>query len=148
MPIWRISNHLTLDGGGGLKVAGRWHSRGRRVVYAARTPAAALLEMLVHLEIDVEDFPARFRLIEIEVADGVSCERIEPLRLPPDWTKDSVATRALGDDWLRRAAAALLEVPSALAPETWNVLINPAHADAAGLRVASVRDHPLDPRLR
>ena len=28
MILWRVSNHSTLDGGGGLTAAGRWHTAG------------------------------------------------------------------------------------------------------------------------
>ena len=33
MILWRVSNHSTLDGSGGLSAAGRWHTAGRRIVY-------------------------------------------------------------------------------------------------------------------
>ncbi len=46
MVVWPISNHLALDGSGGLRASGRWHSRGRRIVYCALNPATALLEAL------------------------------------------------------------------------------------------------------
>jgi hypothetical protein len=37
--------------------------------------------------------------------------------------------------------------PSALPPHTWNYLLNPAHADAARLRITEAQQHPFDPRL-
>jgi RES domain-containing protein len=55
--LWRISNHALLAGDGGLRVSGRWHTRGKRVVYCAENPAAALLEILVHFEIEIGDLP-------------------------------------------------------------------------------------------
>ena len=42
--LWRISNHVSLTGDGALRVSGRWHTRGRRIVYCSKSPAAALLE--------------------------------------------------------------------------------------------------------
>jgi len=48
MELWRISNYADLSGGGGLQAAGRWHTRGKRIVYLADHPASAVLEMLVH----------------------------------------------------------------------------------------------------
>src|SRR2546429_6312150 len=33
MILWRISNHTTLDGRGGLYASGRWHTEGRPIVY-------------------------------------------------------------------------------------------------------------------
>jgi hypothetical protein len=56
--LWRISNHASLAGAGGLRASGRWQVRGKRVV-CAEHHAAALLEILVHFEIDVRDLPAR-----------------------------------------------------------------------------------------
>jgi len=47
MELWRISNYADLSGAGGLQAAGRWHTRGKRIVYLADHPASALLEMLV-----------------------------------------------------------------------------------------------------
>ena len=57
MTLWRVSNYRLIDGQGGLVASGRWHTKGRRVVYSAQSAALALLEMLVHMEIDVEDQP-------------------------------------------------------------------------------------------
>jgi RES domain-containing protein len=53
--LWRISDHATLDGGGGVSLSGRWHTAGRRIVYCAPNPATALLEVLVHTEISFDD---------------------------------------------------------------------------------------------
>ena len=55
MILWRISAYADLSGTGGLRVSGRWHQAGRPVVYAATSPPGAMLEVLVHLEIDPED---------------------------------------------------------------------------------------------
>ena len=81
MRIWRISNHADLTGIGGLKVAGRWHEKGRQVVYAADHPSTALLETLVHLEIDLEDVPENFQLIEIDVATALQIDTIDEAAL-------------------------------------------------------------------
>ena len=37
-----------LDGGGAMRLGGRWNSPGRRVIYASLTFAGAMLEVLVH----------------------------------------------------------------------------------------------------
>ena len=68
MRLWRISNHVDLSGEGGRRAAGRWSHQGRRVVYLAEHPALAMLETLVHLEVDVEDLPSTYRLIEVRPA--------------------------------------------------------------------------------
>ena len=113
MILWRISNHAALDGGGGLRAPGRWHSRGRRIVYCAPNPATGLLEVLVHAEIDAEDVPIRLRFLEIEAPDSVSVEIADVRALGSDWQQNPEMTRPLGDLWLQSGRTALLQVPSA-----------------------------------
>ena len=147
MVLWRISNHLSLTGDGALRASGRWHTRGRRIVYCAQTPAAALLEILVHAELNVRDLPARYKLLKIEAPDDVRLERVSMDRLGADWVHHVDLTRAAGDAWLAGRRSALLLVPSAVVPDTDNVLLNPAHPDAARLVVARASDHVIDQRL-
>lgn len=147
MILWRISNHVSLTGEGGLRASGRWHTRGRRVVYVAQNAAAALLEILVHFEIDIRDLPVRYRLLKIDVPDDVQVARVPVSALPRDWAERPEVTRAIGDAWIASTSMALLTVPSALVPETFNVLLNPAHPDAARIVVLHATEHVIDPRL-
>jgi RES domain-containing protein len=145
--LWRISNHVSLTGEGGLRASGRWHSRGRRVVYVAQSAAAALLEILVHFEIEIRDLPVRYRLLKIDVPDDVQVARVPASALPRDWAERPEVTRAIGDAWIASTSTALLTVPSALVPETFNVLLNPAHPEAARIVVLHATEHVIDPRL-
>ncbi len=147
MFLWRISNHPSLAGDGALRTSGRWHTRGRRVVYCAQNPAAALLEILVHFEIDIQDLPLRYRLLKIEAPNDMHVERISVDQLPADWPEKTEVTRALGDGWLTGGSSALLGVPSAIVPETFNVLLNPAHQDAKRVVIVETGEHTIDPRL-
>src|SRR5436189_747816 len=110
MYLWRISIQLSLAGDGALRSPRRRHTRGRRVVYCAQSPAAALLEILVHFEIDIQDLPLRYRLLRIDAPDDVQVERISADQLPADWPENTEVTRALGDDWLTKGSTALLSV--------------------------------------
>ena len=145
MILWRISNYETLDGVAGLLVSARWHTKGHSVVYCTLNPATALLETLVHMEIDAEDRPERFHVLKIEGPDSLSLEKIDvdSLARAKDWN----ATQAIGDRWLSERRSLLLQVPSALVPETWNVLMNPQHAEANLLKITATYEHPFDPRL-
>ncbi len=147
MTIWRVSNHPSLDGRGGLRTAGRWHHRGRRIVYCAPNPATALLEVLVHLEIDVEDIPRSYQFLEIQVPEATARETANVVNLGVDWKQQPEITRCLGDQWLLSERTALLLVPCVIVPETWNVLINPRHAEAAGIAVWRVHEQEIDRRL-
>jgi RES domain-containing protein len=145
--LWRISSHVSLDGSGGLRAPGRWHTRGHRIAYCAPNPATALLEILVHAEIDAEDIPVSFRYLEIDVPDSISIETLNVEALPGNRRLNPRATRRAGDEWLRSGRTALLRVPSSIVPMTWNVLLNPRHPDSLQIRIIRVHEHGIDPRL-
>lgn len=147
MILWRVSNYETLDGVGGLYVSGRWHTKGHPVVYCTRNPATALLETLVHMEIDAEDRPERVQILKIEGPDSMSLERIEVNGLPEGWLTDWSSTQDIGDDWLAGRRTLLLEVPCVLVPETFNLLLNPLHWEAPQLKIVALYEHPLDARF-
>jgi RES domain-containing protein len=145
--LWRISNYADLSGRGGLFSSGRWHSRGTEIVYLADHPAAALLETLVHLEIDPDDLPSTYQLLDVEIPDSVVVDAIRGSDLPAEWRRDNAATQPLGDRWLREQRTALSQVPSAITPFTANWLLNPKHPDAAAAKIVNVSSAPFDQRL-
>jgi RES domain-containing protein len=147
MFLWRISNHSTLDGCGGLLAGARWHLPGHPVVYLAESPSASLLEALVHLELNLAGLPRTFKLLKIEVPAGVTVRNIDATTLTADWTNDPDASAEMGSEWLNAKSSALLRVPSAIVPETHNYLFNPRHASAAKVKVLWNRDYPWDKRL-
>lgn len=153
MRIYRISNYPDLNGDGGRRAAGRWHSKGRPIVYCAATPAAALLEAIAYVaRNDSTLIPATFQLLTIELPDDVPRESVSRAQLPLDWQARPAHTRAIGDAWLLGGKSAVLVVPSALAPHTENFLLNPAHPDLqppgrGRIRVVEVAKYPFDSRL-
>jgi RES domain-containing protein len=145
--LWRISNHLSLAGDGGMRASGRWHSRGRRIVYCTETPAAAVLEVLVHFELDLRGLPVKYRLLKLHAPDNLRVDVVRAADLPADWPEHTSVTRAAGNRWLQSGHAPLLRVPSAVVPETFNVLLNPSHSGARRVSVVHVSEHAIDPRL-
>jgi RES domain-containing protein len=145
--LWRISSYATLAGTGGLMSPGRWHSQRREVVYLAESPPGALLERLVHLEIDRDDLPLTYQLLAVEIPDGTAFDTVDEDHLPADWRSNEVSTWTTGDRWLEAAQACLLRVPSAITPHTFNWLLNPRHPDAAKSRIVEVMQFPFDRRL-
>jgi RES domain-containing protein len=145
MTLWRASNHASLDGAGGLRASGRWHSLGKRIVYCAPNPATALLEILVHAEIDVQDIPVPIRYLEIEAPDSISAESVDASAAIAGWQKEK--SRRAGDEWLSSKRTALLRVPSVIVPATWNILINPAHPESSQIRIVRTHKHAFDRRL-
>jgi RES domain-containing protein len=145
MEVWRISNYVDLSGSGGVRAGGRWHSRGKRIVYLADHPASAVLEMLVHLDRDL--LPATYRLLRVIVPETIIAEIVGAEALAADWREHPAVTRDIGDRWLDGCSGALLQVPSVIVPRARNFLLNPAHPDAAKFVVGEVIHAPFDPRL-
>ena len=147
MRLWRISDHASFSGDGGLFASARWHSRGKRIVYLADHPASALLEVIVHLEVRAENLPDGFQLLKIDVPDDLAVDQPDQGELPADWRERVSLTQKIGDVWLNEGLTSLLRVPSAIVPETSNYLLNPGHADAAQIVIASAIRAAFDPRL-
>lgn len=147
MRLWRISNYADLSGRGGLNSPGRWHAGRTEIVYLAESPPGALLERMVHLELDAAELPSLYQLIAVEVPDEIAFDHVPEASLPENWRSDDRVTQAIGDRWLEEKRTALLRVPSAIVPETANWLLNPAHPSAAATRVVRVIRTPFDSRL-
>lgn len=146
MVLWRISNHLDLSGAGGLKRSGRWHNRGKKVVYLADSPSGALLERLVHLEVDREDVPEFYTRLKVAIPDDIAIEHLDPPEAA-DWTIDEKLTRSMGDAWLAAGNTCLARVPSGIASEAWNYLLNPEHPDLARVQIVAMTQERYDRRL-
>jgi RES domain-containing protein len=149
--LWRISNYPDLSGAGGLMHPGRWHTRGRPIIYLAESAAGALLEALVHVEATHPgELPRNYQLLEIDVPDATSADnalKLDCPTLPEGWQKNLTITRRYGDEWLASGASLLLHVPSAVVGRTFNYLFNPLHRSAATWRIVSVARYPFDDRL-
>lgn len=136
------------SGEGGLHVDGRWHTAGRRVVYAAQSLSLSQLEVLVHIS-DRRQLPPLV-YSEAEIPDGLAIDVVEVRALPQDWRRFSPyksETQRIGTEWLRRQSSAVLKVPSAISAGEWNFLLNPAHADFSKIRLAPPKAFSMDPRL-
>jgi RES domain-containing protein len=144
--LWRISNHVDLDGLGGRKLSSRWTNLGRRVVYLAESPAGALLEVLVYLDLDSEDIPESYILLQISAPEAIATRSLDP---PTEalWQEDQETTRRIGDEWLASLKTPLARVPSAIVPRTWNYLLNPQHPEAKQVQIAEVIKERFDSRL-
>ena len=119
--------HDALSRSGGMQSGGRWHSRGRRVVYASATLSLAALEYLVHL--GRRDSRLDLAAVEITILDALPVESVERSALPPDWqtSPPTDATISVGDAWLDGQRGVVLKVPSAIISGEFNFLINPLH---------------------
>ena len=150
MRIFRLCKQLysgtALSGEGGLVVDGRWHSAGRRIVYAASSEALAVLEMRVHLGRFVPRAPHVMHVIEVpdELIKVLSARALRETwnAVPP-----TAHTQKIGDKWLRSNSTPALSVPSIHSATDRNILLNPAHPDASNIVLARVDPYVFDSRL-
>jgi len=147
--LWRISRHDDLQGLGGERSDGRWHSaaKGKRIVYLSEHPALALIEVLANLKGNPRLFPDSYRLMMIAVEERLWSKARKTGPLPEDWRDTFDHTRQIGDAWLAARNSALLIVPSAPSPESSNYLLNPLHPDAKNLLVEWSKWVSYDKRL-
>jgi RES domain-containing protein len=147
--VWRISNHTELNGLGGEKWDGRWHTAapGKRILYLSEHPAISLLETIANLRGNPKLFPETYQLLKVNVTDGVSENAIVPGLLLENWRDTPDETRKIGDRWLAKRESALLAVPSVPVPESTNYLLNPLHPDARNVTIEWTKRIAYDRRL-
>jgi RES domain-containing protein len=136
-----------LDGEGAYLFGGRWSSPGTRLAYTSEHLSLAMLEYFVH--IDPDDPPRGLVLATAEVPSRVSRVSISEKQLPANWraTPAPPGLARWGDKFVRDCRAAILIVPSALAPAESNCLINPRHRDFAKIRLRPPEAFQYDARF-
>lgn len=150
MQAWRIVHEdyaaTAFNGEGARMTGGRWNSEGIPMVYTAGTLSLALLEIIVHLEI--KSALKYFKAIPIQF-DESWIQFVSTETLPITWnnTPPSFMTQAIGDEWVRQSASAILCVPSAVVPNEQNILLNPLHPEFQNIEIGESIDLPADPRI-
>ena len=106
-----------------------------------------MIEYFVH--IDANDAPRDLVLVTIAIPDAVSRESISLRELPANWrsTPPPAELTEFGDSFAKAGRSAVLIVPSAMAPEESNWLINPRHPQFARIRVLKAEAFRYDQRF-
>jgi RES domain-containing protein len=148
---WRLvkERHLetAFDGEGARLYGGRWNSAGHRVVYTSSSLALASLETLVHLD-NALPLP-RFIAFSVQMSmDDIAAAVLPGQYTFPGQLPHLIETRLIGDEWLKAGRHLALSVPSAIIPQEFNLLLNPAHPRFAQLVIATPVGFAIDPRLR
>lgn len=145
---YRIADkrHPIFDGTGAALYGARWNSQGFSVIYAAASYAGAMLEMLAHSG-RLGAIPRSHQSVKIEIPDSIEIEELKGDDLPGWNFPDLVESQKYGDEWIQEKRTVVLVVPSVIAPEERNVLINPVHPDFKEITVSPPKDVIWDPRL-
>jgi RES domain-containing protein len=147
---WRITRKKYLNqafSGEGAKIwGGRWNPAGYPAVYCAENLSLTILELIVHLEddIDIESFAA------IPVSfDSTAVQSLDLSQLPEAWDHlpISPASMEVGRQWLDEKKFLALQVPSIIVPIESNYILNPLHPDFSRVEIGEPQGIRFDPRI-
>jgi RES domain-containing protein len=132
------------SGEGAASYPGRWNFRGDRVVYCSSSLSLATLEILVN--IGRPDSLNLYSWIEISFPSTLVHK---PTHLPRNWRENPIpiSARNLGQEWYTNKKSAILQVPSAVVPEEYNYILNPAHEGFSKVKIGDTRQLRWDSRL-
>ncbi len=140
------SRHPIFDGTGAMINGGRWNSPGNAVIYASLSFACAMLEILVR--VGRGGIPLSQKYVKIEIPDDIQGEQLDSCASGIGIEKmDLFDCRAYGDLWYSKRRSVYLIVPSAVAPEDHNIILNTQHLDFHKIKVSSPLTIEWDERL-
>lgn len=146
--LWRIGDPSgrfpIYSSEGARRNEGRWHSKGQEVIYASEHYATAMLEKLAHYN---GVLPPNQHFINITIPSGVSYEVVTKDSVPGWHSANGAESRAFGSQWIHAARSTILLVPSVVAREESNVLINPNHPESVHIEVGLETPVYWDERL-
>ena len=137
--------YADLSGEGARLVGGRWNSPGRAALYLAESRELAILETLVHLDLDETTMPIDYVIMTVDFS---------ALTGSPTWSEEGPSAapadaecRAIGDTFLAAKRALVLRVPSVVVPHASNYVLNPVHPLISQVRISSIDPFAFDQRL-
>ena len=141
MEVFRLclKHQAALDGEGARLYGGRWNTAGCPLIYTSQSFSLAVLEYLVHVELD--NLPSNLIWLKIHLPDN-AIESFSSNIAPPQ-----SETSSFGDQWLKHGKALALKVPSAISPVESNLLINPRHSKMSQVKILDKQPFVFDQRL-
>lgn len=149
MEVYRISKTKwagDLSGEGARLYGGRWNRKGTSCLYTSSSRSLAILEFSVNVSLD--EVPRSLSIVTLKLPDQFLEVALQDL--PGNW-KDVPApasTREFGTKLLQEGKHLIIRLPSAVIPQEFNFIINPAHKDLKLCKVLSVDDLVYDVRIK
>ncbi|MBF0266681.1 MAG: RES domain-containing protein [Gammaproteobacteria bacterium] len=142
MQFFRIAPEQYLENYQGLGASyrdgGRWNKPGQPVLYYAKSPATALLEMANYIP-SPRLLPANFQLGIYEIPDSVQYYELPEKLLPANWADFPypLATQTIGGKWLEQCQTLFMLVPSAAVPKGLEkiIIVNPRHEECSKIKL-------------
>lgn len=136
------------SGEGPRLYGGRWNEEGTAAVYLADSLALAVLEVLVNAH--PEELGSPYVYFHVDIPSSVAIEEVDIRKFPHTWNhpRSHTATRTFGSQWVEENRSAVLRVPSAIAPESINYILNPRHPHYPRIKVSKPMPYRFDSRLK
>ncbi len=150
MQFYRITDKKyarDLEGTGAKLYGGRWNPVGHAVLYTSENPAISAWENLVYFDINK---PKNLVLLTLVLPDEkVSIQTILEDDLEDNWKENTMRTytQEIGKNWLDANENLILKVPSAVIPQSQNILINPLHIDSTFVQIIDIQPFDFDKRI-
>jgi RES domain-containing protein len=146
--VYRFTKTRFTDGlsaEGARSNGARWNNKGIPVLYCATSESLGMLELRVH---SPYPYPRTRLKFVIEVPDD-SIVEIAMNKIPRGWNKlpPGPSSKRFGDAWVASKSSLGILVPSVIASEERNLVLNPAHDRFKEVRVVSKERVTLDMRL-
>lgn len=138
MEVYRLCRERygdPLSGAGAALRGGRWNAPGTPLVYTAANRSRAMAEVLVHLSLGT--LANDYQMATLWLPDDAPMGRLHPTDLPAHW-QDFPPPEALQkhvDALVREQQWLALQVPSAVVPGDFNVLLNPQHVAFSAVKL-------------
>lgn len=147
MLVYRIVHKNYSDTLSASGMAGRWNSKGNKVIYCSQSIALAFLENMIRRQ--GVGFNNNFKIMFIQIPDETEITTVNETNLDKDWRNfnNYSSCQSVGDLWFTKGANLLLKVPSAVLPEEYNYVINTWHKDYKKVKLIEVSNLFPDARI-
>lgn len=148
MQVYRLTRKRyagSLSGKGAALYPGRWNREGQEIIYTAMSRSLALVEILVHLPRSI--IPHDIQLQTIHIPETLSVHMITPDYLLPGWDRVPPGPESQRYGSILLKDNLLVQAPSAIVQDEWNLLINPHLPGFSQIVLHSEDAFPLDARL-
>ena len=147
MLAYRITHKMYSEKLFASGLPGRWNGSGRKVIYCAESVALAFLENMVRRQ--GVGFNDDFRTMILDIPDNLALQTVTSKQLKTGWRKitDYSICQPIGNAWYDEGNFPVLKVPSAVLPESFNLVINSLHPEFKKIRLLKITDLIPDERI-
>ncbi len=151
MIVYRIGKEKfinDLSGEGARLYGGRWNYVGYPVLYTSESIPLAILEYIIKTGI-TENKISNLKIAYLEIKNNVTVSAVNTKSLSDEWNSYPALDelRKIGTNWILSLQSLILRVPAVSAPDSQNILINPAHHEIKYVKSKKIIDYNPDVRL-